>query len=817
MAVNLKKLRDRSADELRVRGRQKLAALRDRRGWSDRVRLLDDAEFLQSLKSSSISSPADLLTHFRKHQAQTFFPAFADQTATVNELKTRWPERLELLLEEARQIESGRFDLLGFQSLSFGTPPDWHLEPRSGKRSPLVHWSRFNELEADDSGDKKITWELNRHQFFVTLGRAYWVTGDEHYARVFVDFVSSWMKSNPPGLGLNWLSSLEVSFRAISWLWALHFFRHSPSLSAEVFLQLLKYLFAHARHIETYLSTYSSPNTHLTGEALGLYYLGLCLPEFSEAGRWRTLGEKILLAELDRHVRPDGVYFEQSSYYHRYTVEFYTHFYILARRHGSVFANVADKLELLLDHLMYITRPDGTTPFFGDDDGGKLLKFEKRDPADFRAALANGAAFFSRADYKFVAGDAAEETLWLLGPEGLATFDRLVPQEPAKSSIAFSAGGYYVMRDGWRGDSNYLLFDCGPHGTMNCGHAHADALSFQLAAQGRTLLIDPGTFSYTGSQKLRDWFRSSAAHNTLTLDGESSSLPDGPFSWRTIAQSECRDWISRERFDFVAGRHDGYSRLSSPATHARSILFLKDDYWVVRDQVTSDAPHQADLWFHFETGATPLIRAVEDHAVMVTEGSERNGLDIAVFGENARWRREESSVSHCYGVKEEGRVYVSSATIDSDGEMVTFLLPHGVSAATHSNVREVEAIGGKAFEVTHELGKDILMLRHSKSPRVETERLGSDFEWTWARFGYSQQATPVELVLIGGRTLQLEGREILKSAKRIQFLVTSQIGEQLAVETEAGALDLSLPVDDLSLRVDDLESLFARLMRQSQI
>ncbi len=613
MAGSLKKLKGRSVAELRLRGEQKLAAVLDRRGWSERVRLPHDAAFLQSLNSSSstsFSSAADLLTYFRNYQGKKFFPSFGDQSGTVSELKKRWPESRELLVEAARQIESGRFDLLGLQGLSFGTAPDWHLEPRSGKRWPVVHSSRIKELDAAESGDKKITWELNRHQFFITLGRAYWVTGDERYARLFVDFVSSWMKSNPPGQGINWLSSLEVSFRAISWLWGLHFFRQSPSLSPEVFLQFLKYLFAHARHIETYLSTYSSPNTHLTGEALGLYYLGSCLPEFPAASRWRTLGEKILLAELERHVRPDGVYFEQSSYYHRYTVDFYTHFYILARTHGSVFASVSAKLQLLLDHLMYITRPDGTTPFFGDDDGGKLLKFEKREPSDFRAALSNGAALFTRPDYKFVAGDAAEETLWLLGPDGLAAFDSLVSQEPAKNSMAFPDGGYYVMRDGWRRDSNYLLFDCGPHGTINCGHAHADALSFQLAAQGRTLLIDPGTFTYTGSQKLRDWFRSSAAHNTLTIAGEPSSIPEGPFSWRTIAKSECRDWISRARFDFVEGSHDGYSRLSPPASHSRSILFLKGDYWVVRDRVKSDGALQADLWFHFETGATPLIKAV---------------------------------------------------------------------------------------------------------------------------------------------------------------------------------------------------------------
>ena len=809
--INLKKLKSRSVTELRVRGGQKLAAWQDRRGLSERVQLPDDVSFLKLLSSSGktpLSSAGELLAHFRERKAPLFFPSFGDRASTVNEIRKRWPESLERLTNEAQRIEAGSFALLGFQDLTFGTPPDWHLEPRSQKRSPLLHWSLLKELESHESGDKKIIWELNRHQFFITLGRAYWVSGEERYARLFVDDVSSWMEKNPPGLGLNWLSSLEVSFRAISWLWALHFFRQSPNLTPEVLLRLLKYLSAHARHIETYLSTYSSPNTHLTGEALGLFYLGSLLPEFHHANRWQTTGERILLAELERQVRPDGVYFEQSSYYHRYTVDFYTHFYILARQQGKVFADVSEKLQLLLDHMMYITRPDGTTPIFGDDDGGKLLKFEARGPADFRAALSNGAALFGRADYKFVADGPAEETLWLLGVDGMAAFDQLESEKPEKTSVPFSEGGYYVMRDGWTKDSNYLLFDCGPHGTMNCGHAHADALSFQLAAQGRTLLIDPGTFTYTGSQKLRDWFRSSAAHNTLTLDGESSSLPDGPFSWRTIAESQCHDWISRDRFDLVAGSHNGYARLSPPATHSRSILFLKNDYWVVRDRVKAEGAHQADLWFHFETGATPMIRVVEGQAVMLTEDSGSSGLDIAVFGEKARWRREESAVSHCYGMKEEGRLYVSSSNLDPEGEIVTFLLPRRVSSGTLCAVREVEAIGGRAFEVSHELGKDILMLRNSKSVRVETERLGSDFEWVWARFGSSYQATPVELVLIGGHTLQLEGREILKSTKRIQFLVTSQIGERLAVETEAGGLDLSLPIDDL-------ESLFAKLMRHS--
>ena len=91
---------------------------------------------------------------------------------------------------------------------------------------------------------------------------------------------------------------------SMSWIWAFHFFRDSDSFTPDLFHKALKFLYLHGRHIEKYLSTYYSPNTHLTGEALGLYYLGTQLPFFERSGQWRKLGEDILLAELDRQVLP---------------------------------------------------------------------------------------------------------------------------------------------------------------------------------------------------------------------------------------------------------------------------------------------------------------------------------------------------------------------------------------------------------------------------------------------------------------------------------------------------------------------------------
>lgn len=836
--TKLEKLGRLSIDELRVRGSQSLNALLERRGWSSLAKLPGDDLF--RLLNLEIGSDEQLFTHFRSRTSPRFFAGLTNPQKTIDAMRAHFPDFEKQTLERAERVLGGKFDLLGLRGLSFGDPIDWQLEPVSSKRTPLEHWSRLNYLDAGLIGDKKIVWELNRHQYFVTIGQAYSLSGDERFAVTFASHLSAWMDRNPPKLGINWASSLEVSFRSISWLWAFYFFKDSPRVSAALFARAVKFLYLHARHLETYLSTYFSPNTHLTGEALGLFYLGTLLPEFRDARRWQELGSRILIEQLPIHVQPDGVYFEQSSYYHRYTTDFYTHFLILARLNGLTLpAEVEARLKLLLDHLMYITRPDGTTPLFGDDDGGQLLMLDRHAANDFRSTLATGAALFDRADYKFVASEmwhgrpardavdvgrdespisrdeshvgrdesyigkmpmppAAEAVAWLLGPEGLAGYEKLAVVEPATQSKAFAAGGYYVMRDGWGPTANYLLIDCGPHGMNNCGHAHADALSFELAANGKSVLVDPGTYTYTGSKELRDWFRGSLAHNTLIVDGESSSTPNGPFSWNTIAHCRTHSWISRERFDYFQGEHDGYQRLETPVQHVRGVLFLKQDYWIIQDRVRSKGSHRYDLRFQLDSGLT----AESDARQNVRIGNSLDfGLKMACFGENGRWQREEGFVSHCYAEREEAPIFVFSAEARANEDFLTFLLPQ---AQSETEVNEVEAIGGRAFEVSGSSGHDVLIVKTGE--RAEMARLASDFEWTWARYADENATVPEELVLIGGQWLELGGREVLRSGRRINYLVASRIGEQFRIETDDGVLQLRLPIADFESALSGLRS-----------
>ncbi len=241
----LRKLKGRSLTELRVRGAQAAACLAERAKLSAQTRVPEDGAFFKLLDASrfdaSSLSAEVLFAHFRTRAASDFFPAFGAPDETRAVLRSRFGGRAkELLVERAERIVSGRFSLLGLHDLDFGNPIDWHLEPVSGKKSPLVHWSRINYLDAAVAGDKKITWELNRQQYFQVLGRAYWQTGDERYAETFTRHLNAWMDANPPKLGINWASSLEVSFRAISWLWSLYFFKDSTQLTPPLFLRALR-------------------------------------------------------------------------------------------------------------------------------------------------------------------------------------------------------------------------------------------------------------------------------------------------------------------------------------------------------------------------------------------------------------------------------------------------------------------------------------------------------------------------------------------------------------------------------------------------
>jgi hypothetical protein len=545
-----------------------------------------------------------------------------------HEIVKRWPRAAADAAARADRILADRYDLLGYRGLSFKGETgvtDWHLDPVHKRRAPGVFWSDVPYLDPE-VGDHKVIWELNRHQHWLAIGRALWLTRDRRYAWAMVAQLATWMDTNPPLTGVNWASALELGFRSMSWIWALHFLladtgdgsagpSHDPWL-----LDLLLGVDRQLTHLEQNISHYFSPNTHLTGEALALYVAGVALPELASSARWAATGRRILLAEIDKQIGADGGHAERSTHYHRYTLDFYLLALLMAERSQDTEAitRFTDAATRAADFARAIADDRGRFPLIGDDDGGMLWPIAGRACEDVRDSLALAAVLLGRPD--LAPWGVPEEVFWIAGRTA-------VEQEPfieahkrdavPLASRALIDTGYVVARNTRGG---HLVFDVGQHGYMNGGHAHADALSITLGVGGLPLLVDPGTSTYTMDPELRDRLRRTANHNTLTLDGRSSSLPSGPFHWHSRTDARTGAVRQNPAFDWAEGWHDGYDN-----RHRRSVFRAPSGGWLIVDEVLGRGRHAADLHWHFDPAwtvtreAENTLRAshIDDHTAWI--------------------------------------------------------------------------------------------------------------------------------------------------------------------------------------------------------
>ena len=627
-AAILKRLRAMDGAELRFRA---AAAMRSR---VERARTAIQAptwrrEWLRLTPDPALASARVALDRHEWHRAHLALAAHFTNRAPRfpldprrlrhlgAEIRSRFPHGNAI--ERAERVVNGSYDLLGYRDVVTSSPPDWHLDAVHHRRAPLTFWESVPYLDPSCC-DHKITWELNRHQHFLALGRAHTLSGDRRYYREFVSQVTSWIATNPPLLGTNWASMLELAFRCLSWLWALHFFAPVAVEDDETqepwIVDLLMALDRQLIHVEQNLSRYFSPNTHLSGEALALYVTGRALPELGASASRVDTGRAVLIEETRRQVRDDGMHAELSAHYHRYSTDFYLLALSIARITGDQALPALERSARQQSRALRLLADDnGRLPLLGDDDGGQLFPICGRPVWDCTDTLATAAVLLE--EPSLALADPPEETWWLCpGSVELAT---RVPARPAIPSAALTASGYYVSRNEV---GDHLVFDCGPHGFLNGGHAHADALSIVLTIRGVPFLVDPGTATYTMDPERRDRFRSSAMHNTVVVDQRSQSETSGPFHWRSRADAICTAWRATPESDYVAGRHDGYG----PVRHDREVLAVHGTGWIIVDRLTGGNRIDAAAMWHIHpawvldelTDRTARFKAGDALAVTLT-------------------------------------------------------------------------------------------------------------------------------------------------------------------------------------------------------
>ncbi len=602
------------------------------------------------LQRSFSEMPAKkLLAHFRTRVKPRFFTGFSQTTGDLQQ-KLFPAQTLELLRTATGIRDQHCWPLLGYKERFFGDEIEWCRDPISGYVSPLVYHRNVRVLRSDGS-DVRVLWELNRFVHSILLARAYAVQNDEAYAREFFKQTYGWSLQNPFGQGPNWHCAMEVALRAMNLLASFELFRRSSQLSPDTLFHLLKMFDQHGTYIQRNLEfSYVATSNHYLTDVVGLLWLGILLPELSTATEWRELGLREMLHEIDKQILLDGADYESSTGYHRFVVELLLYSFLLCRLNDiEIPQEYWSKLRLMLEYLKCYLRPDGWAPLIGDSDSGQVLPIRHRQANDHAYLLAIGAVALNDSSLKIQGLVVPEELLWFFGEEGVSKYESL-PSNGQRLSISFPHAGVHVLRQ----NDLYLCFNTSGAGINGRGsHGHNDVLSIEVAACGRSFIVDPGTYVYTGDLSDRHRFRSTAYHSTVQVSGEEQATINinVPFAIGDEPKPRLLQWETNAKFDRVCAEHYGYTRLQNPLTHRRTVTLNKAyRCWVIDDEFLGTGTNELGIRFHFDAG---LVVEAGDDKLTATDNS--SGAKLLILAMTLRMKPflEIQAISYDYGNRQE--------------------------------------------------------------------------------------------------------------------------------------------------------------------
>jgi hypothetical protein len=444
------------------------------------------------------------------------------------------------------------------------SPDVWHTAPDTERLWPRKFSPLIPHRTGNPYGDIRLAWEPSRLQQLVDLALLVRQGDALATARAVVLIeaqLQGWLEANPLLEGIHYISAMECALRILAASHALDLARSSLTDRRRTWAAYVRLVREHADFIQRTLSLHSSTGNHTIAEAVGLLYAGCLLPELPGARGWKSQGLRLLEEQAPKQILADGGGVEQGFAY----LAFIADLCGLAIR-AMESANEPPSMVLhrafgrARDFLRHFADAPDQLPPIGDADGGVALS-------------------------------RSLNLLW--------TNMDLNGRDPSReTSVSFEASGYSIIRSG-RGQ---LILDHGSLGMAPCfGHGHADALSVFFRYGKDDLLIDPGTGTYTGDEVWRSYFRSTRAHNTVSVDNLDQAEQAGTFIW--TEPYACR-LVRREKLSgggtVLLGVHTGYLERAG-VVHWRAVVHQPPARWIVWDRLEGIGEHRLELNWHLGT------------------------------------------------------------------------------------------------------------------------------------------------------------------------------------------------------------------------
>lgn len=480
--------------------------------------------------------------------------------------------------------------------------------------------------------DNELRWQLHRHKWFTPMGKAYQLSKDEKYAREWTHQYMDWVQKNPlvlidkaeyemtgteevkgeaENVRFAW-RPLETAHRLEDQINQFSLFIQSPSFTPTFLSEFLVNYHKHAIHT---LGNYSDEGNHLLFEAQRMVYAGTFFPEFKDAAQWRKSGIDILNREIKKQVYDDGGQYELDLHYHAACINIFCKALLMADANGfrkEFPEHYIYTIENMIQFYMNVCFPDYTNPCFSDSKRGN-------PGAELRNYQSWHKLFPDNQQILYFATE---------GKQGKA---------PENLSKGFLNSGFFTFRNGWQEDATVMVVKAGPKGAWHC---QPDNGTFELWFNGKNLFPDSGSYIYAGEgevMKLRNWFRQTRVHNTLTLDNRNLET----------TESVTRLWQPEGDAQILVTENAGYKNL----THRRSVFFVDGEYFAIVDEARGTATGNIDLHYQLCDGE---VKSNAAQHILVSEFEEDSQVKLQCFGpEDCRMKEEEGWYSTAYRQRKE--------------------------------------------------------------------------------------------------------------------------------------------------------------------
>jgi hypothetical protein len=443
--------------------------------------------------------------------------------------------------------------------------------------------------------DPEWVYAFNRMRYWICLGQAYALTGDEKYAQAFVNQLCHWIKNvkkDDPKNSKAW-RSIEVGLRLEYWQKAMQYFKGSEHITDEVAKLYTGSIIEQAEFIMDIWDTYNLMSNWGVLANHGLFMAGVMLPETKRTKEYLAEAIRRLELEIRMQVYRDGFHWEQSPMYHNEVLHCYLDIAILAQR------NKIELPRLMLEKIrdmayvdLFAAKPDHNELSMGDSD-----EIDQRDLITKAAIIFKDGALKARG---YIMPDF--DTVWDIGEQGLEEYEHIASLAPEKTDRFFEDSGNSYFRSSWDKNASFLHFHCG---TLGAGHGHADKLHIDLFSRNEDILIDSGRFTYVFSEG-RTAFKELKAHNTIMVDGKDLYVCKDSWECEKLTRAVNHRFYSNESYGYAEGGHLGYISHGLGVFVNRRVIFLKPDIIVIADEfyANENDNHSYKQFFHFNNQGT---------------------------------------------------------------------------------------------------------------------------------------------------------------------------------------------------------------------